>query len=168
MITGKVTALNEIKEGVSSDGKPWKLWKMEFLENGKQYAFKCSSFENPTEYLGGSEITVELQEKDSGKPNPHNTSKNIIYRTIVLPNKGINQPSQPQATTPAMQSSKPNNPGSAPADLITKIRALTKKVDELEKQIIELQTGQRPQGAVQTVLPPDHEEQGEPDPTIPF
>ena len=102
------------------------------------------------------------QNKKTGADTP----SNWFYLPNHVKSTKSYQPSQPQASR-LIHNQQPQA-GTVPADLITKIHALTKKVDELEKQIIELQTGQRPQGAVQTVLPPDHEEQGEPDPTIPF
>ena len=166
-VTGKITAVSPMKTKTGDT-----YYKIQVTVDGKQYPIKGSTFDNALEYTGDQVLDLAYSERDSGTPNPHKPVQNFINKTFYLPNHVKSakayQPSQPQASRP-IQNQQPQA-GTVPADLITKIHALTKKVDELEQQIIELQTGQRPQGAVQTVLPPDHEEQGEPSKSdnIPF
>ena len=95
--------INRAEQSTTPRGKLVK--KLELAQEGKQYALKNVTMwgDNPlfAQAIAGATIQCEIQETDSGTPNPNAAGKNYINRTVLNPG---------QAVRPAQQSnqSQPN------------------------------------------------------------
>ena len=154
-IKGRIKAVSPMKTKAGEN-----YYKIEVLVEGNQYPIKGSTFDNALAYTGQDEIEMSYTEKDSGTPNPHKPGQNFINKTFYLPNHiKSTKPYNPSQQSPRPMQQPQANAG---ADS-SKYAELAKRIVDLETRVAKLE-----KGAVQSVLPPDHEEEPKHDENIPF